>query len=178
MPGGFLDPETVIREFGISPGMAVADLGCGAGHIGILAARQVGENGKVTAVDIMEDKLDSIRVRAKASGLNNIETVRANLEVLGSSGLADQSQDMAILANILFQSNKKSNIIAEAARVLNPGGTLIIVEWKKGAGGFGPPDDLRTDDASMRQLAQGAGLTLKRSFSAGQFHYGLIFSKS
>ncbi|HZZ99287.1 MAG TPA: class I SAM-dependent methyltransferase, partial [Candidatus Paceibacterota bacterium] len=100
MQGGFLNPEEVIRDFGIAPGMIIADFGCGAGHIGILAAQAVGENGKVTAVDIMEDKLDSIRVRAKASGLNNIETVRANLEVLGSSGLPDNSQDMVILANI------------------------------------------------------------------------------
>src|SRR6185369_16783607 len=101
---GFLDPDAVVGEFAIVPGMRIADFGCGAGHVGILAAQKTGKDGFVVAVDIMEDKLDSFRARAKASGLENVETKRANLEVLGSTGLPDGSQDMVILINILFQS--------------------------------------------------------------------------
>src|SRR3990167_8873385 len=101
---GFMNPEKTLSEFGIQPGMTIADFGCGTGHVGILIAQRVGENGKVFAIDIMEDKLDSIRTHAKAVGLKNLETIRANLEVLGGTKLADQSQDMTVLVNILFQS--------------------------------------------------------------------------
>ncbi len=173
----FLDPVVTIGEFGITPAMRVADFGCGAGHLTILLAQAVGDQGRVTALDIMEDKLDSVRVQAKASGLENVDTVRANLEVLGSTGLADQSQDVVLLANILFQSNKKSEILKEASRVLKIGGRVILIEWKKGAGGFGPPDDLRTDNETMKNLFAAEKFTPSREFSAGQFHYGIIFTK-
>lgn len=173
----FLNPEAVVGEFGVQAGMAIADFGSGAGHLAILIAQRAGENGKVTALDILEDKLDSVRVKAKAAGLENIETVRANLEVLGSTGLPDDSQDMAVMVNILFQSSKKADIFKEAKRVLKADGSVVIVDWKKGGGGFGPPDELRTDEAAMQALLVSEGFRFVRNFSAGQYHYGLIFKK-
>ena len=157
--------------------MRIADFGCGAGHIGILVAQKTGKDGFVVALDIMEDKLESIKARAKAMGLENIETKRANLEVLGNTGLGDETQDMVLLINILFQSNKKSDILKEAKRVLKSGGSAILVEWKKDGGGLGPPNELRTDVADMQAVFTAEGFTIIRQFSAGQFHYGLIFKK-
>lgn len=176
--GGFLNPELIIRELGIQGGMSIADFGSGAGYFTILIAEKVGKEGKVYALDIMESALDSVRAKAKANGLENIEVIRTNLEIVGSSGLADQSQDMVLLANILFQSEKKAEIIRETRRVLEENGSLIIIDWKKGAGGFGPPDSLRTDDAAMRSLAVGEGFIFERDFNAGQFHFGMVFRKA
>lgn len=174
---GFLKTDAVVGEFGIVPGMRIADFGCGAGHIGILVAQQTGKDGFVTALDIMEDKLESIKARAKAAGLENIETKRANLEVPRNTGLGDSTQDMVLLINILFQSNKKSDILKESKRVLKSGGSAILVEWKKGGGGFGPPDELRTEAGEMQAIFTAEGFTFVRQFNAGQFHYGLIFKK-
>ncbi|MBP9822251.1 MAG: class I SAM-dependent methyltransferase [Candidatus Pacebacteria bacterium] len=174
---GFLDPDAVVGEFGILPGMRIADFGCGAGHIGIMVAQQVGKDGLVVAVDIMEDKLESIKARAKASGLENLEIKRANLEVPNNTGLGDSTQDLVLLINILFQSNKKSDIIKEAKRVLKTGSQVVVVDWKKGGGGFGPPNNLRTEVVDMQNLFTNEGLSLVRQFNAGQFHYGLIFKK-
>ena len=175
---GFLNPDALVGQFGVEPGMQVADFGCGAGHIGLLVAQRVGPEGKVVALDILENKLDSIRSQAKAMGLENVETVRANLEVLGSTGLADGSQDMIILANILFQSSKKDDILKEAIRVTKPGGKIVVVEWKKGVGGFGPPDNYRTAEAELVSLFSDAGFLQASPLDAGQFHYGMIFKKS
>lgn len=174
---GFLNPDAVVREFGATPGMRIADFGCGAGHIGILVAQQVGKDGHVIALDIMEDKIDSIKARAKAAGLENIEAKRANLEVLGNTGIGDGTQDMVLLINILFQSNKKQDILKETKRVLKDGAQAILVDWKKGGGGFGPPDNLRTDIADMQSIFVAEGFVFVRQFNAGQFHYGLIFKK-
>lgn len=176
--GGFLKPELLVNEFGLAPGMSAADFGSGSGYFTILMAQRVGKEGRVYALDIMESALDSVREKAKAAGVENIELIRTNLEVLGSSGLSDQSQDIVLLANILFQSDKKSEIIKEAKRVLKDSGTLVIIDWKKGAGGFGPPDNLRTDGSAMRSLAVGEGLIFDRVFDAGQFHFGIVFKKT
>ena len=176
--GGFLNPDMVINEFGLRQGMSVADFGSGAGYFTIIMAARVGREGRVYALDIMESALDSVREKARAVGLENVEAIRTDLEVVGSSGLSDQSQDMVLLANILFQSDKKAEIVREARRTLKDGGSLIIVDWKKGAGGFGPPDNLRTDETAMHSLAVGEGLVFERAFDAGQFHFGIVFRKA
>lgn len=175
--GGFLDPERIIDEFGIQSGMKIADFGSGGGYFTILAAEKVGSEGKIYSLDIMEDKLDGVRAKAKVKNLNNIETIRTNLEILGSSSLADGSQDIVLLANILFQSNKKQEIIKEGARVTKSKGKLIIIDWRKGTGGFGPPDGLRTDESEMAQIAKKENLVFKNNLDTGQFHYGLVFVK-
>jgi len=84
---------------------------------------------------------------------------------------------MVLLINILFQSQKKGDILKEAQRVLKSGATAVVVDWKKAAGGFGPPDTLRTAQEEMQALCVQEGLVFVRSFTAGQFHYGLIFKK-
>lgn len=175
--GGFLDPGKIISEFDIQEGMSVADFGCGTGYFTILLGQKAGKDGKVYALDVQEPPLDSVRAKAKAAGLENIETVRANLEVLGGSRLPDNSQDMVLLANILFQSTKKTEIISESARVMKAGGRLIIIDWKRGAGGFGPPDELRTEQADMRALVPANVFSFQKDIDAGSFHYGMIFRK-
>jgi ubiquinone/menaquinone biosynthesis C-methylase UbiE len=175
--GGFLNPDKIVFEFNIRQGMSVADFGCGSGYFTILAAQKVGSDGKVYALDVQESSLDSVRTKAKAAGVSNIETIRANLEVLGSSGLGDESQDMVLIANVLFQSPKKENIFQEAHRVLKKDAQLVVVDWVKGSGGFGPPDNLRTDDIAMEALVASAGFTFIKKIDAGKFHYGLIFKK-
>ena len=172
-----MNPEKIAAGFGLKEGMTVADFGSGSGYFTILLGKSVGVEGKVFALDIQESALDNVRVKAKAVGLENIETIRSNLEVPGSSGLADKSQDMVLLANILFQSEQKADIIKEATRVLKSGGSLVVIDWKRTAGGFGPPDNLRTDDIAMRSLILGEGLVFENDIDAGQFHYGMKFKK-
>jgi len=176
--GDFMDPQKIVGYFGVTEGMKVADFGSGAGHFTILLSKLVGENGIVAAVDVMESALDGLRAKAKAEGLKNIETTRGNLEVLGGSGLANDSQDMVLIANSLFQNQNKQAMIQEARRVLKQVGTMIIIEWKKNSGGFGPPDNLRIDEDQMKQLAMDNGFALASSINAGTFHYGLSFKKS
>jgi len=157
--------------------MKVADFGSGAGYLGIIIAKIIGDSGLLTALDIMESALDNVRARAKAEGLENIDTVRSNLEVLGGSGLRDESQNVVLLVNILFESNKKEDIIYESRRVLRPEGQLVVVDWKKGVYGFGPPDDLRIDPLSMRKMVESTGFEFVNNIDAGTFHQGIVFKK-
>ena len=175
--GGFLNPDKIVVEFGLKGGMSVADFGCGAGYFTILMGKLVGETGKVAALDVQESALDSVKAKAKAVGIENVQAIRADLEVSGSSSLGDESQDLVLFANILFQSNKKEFIIREGARVLKKGGLFVLIDWEKGTNGFGPPDELRTDKDKMTSLVTAEGLTYEKNIDAGSFHYGMIFKK-
>ncbi len=175
--GGFLDPLSIVEQFGIKEGMKIADFGSGGGYFAIYMAERVGPSGKVYALDILEDKLDNLRAKARSQGLENIETIRTNLEVLGSSSLPDGSQDFVLISNVLFQSQKQEDIIREGARVLKTKSDFVIIDWKRGTGGFGPPDDLRLSQESIASTAERRGLLFVRALNAGKFHFGLVFNK-
>ena len=175
--GGFLDPERIVDQFGVKEGMKIADFGSGSGYFTIILGEKVGSTGRVYALDIQEDKLDMVRAKARSHGLDNIETIRTNLEIPNSSSLSANSQDIVLLANILFQSTRQADIIKEAVKILNKGGNLIIIDWEKGTGGFGPPDGIRPDHATLKKIAEKEGLSFVHKLNAGHFHFGLIFKK-
>jgi ubiquinone/menaquinone biosynthesis C-methylase UbiE len=175
--GAFLDAERVSSVLGLVPGMHAADLGCGAGYFVTALAKIVGAGGSVAAVDVRQEALDEVRAKAEALGLANVRLVRADLEVLGGTGIPDNSQDVALLANNLYQSQKKGSILKEAARMCKSGGRVVIIEWKKGGGGFGPPEELRTSEDDMKRLAEANGVRFQRPLDVGSYFYGLVFIK-
>lgn len=175
--GDFLDVGKIVAALGINEGMKIADFGCGSGYFTVLLGKYAGKNGTVYALDVQEPQLEAVKVRAKAQGLGNIEAIRSNLEVLGGSSLPNDSQDMVVMANVLFQSGKKADIIREGRRVLKIGGLMVVVEWRKGAGGFGLPDNYRLDEQTTRSILEDEGLKFERNIDAGQYHFGLAYRK-
>ncbi len=176
MQGGFINPENIIKSLNIQPGSQIADFGSGSGYFTLIMARLVGEDGLVTAVDVLQNKLDTVKEAARAQGLLNINYVRADLEVEGGSQLADASQDMVVLANILFQSQKKAAMLKEAGRVLKPGGELVVIDWEP-ASSFGPKDGgWKLSKEEARNLASGS-FNLVKEIEVSSHHWGLLFNK-
>lgn len=172
-----MEPASIIGRLDLRPGMRVADFGCGSGHFTVLVAKIIGDEGKITAIDVQNAALDSVRAKVKDLKLQNVETVRADLEVPGATKLADGTQDLVLLANVLFQSQKKDAIIREAKRVLKTDAKLVLIEWRKGSGGFGPPDDLRMTDEAINSLVGQEGFEHGKDIDVGEYHHILIFTK-
>lgn len=173
----FLNPEEIIKELNLDEGMIVADFGCGAGFYSIPAARRVGSSGRVYALDVRKEMLDVVRSQSRQAHLLNIETVRADLEELHGSNIKDQTVDRVIISNILFQVDKKTELIAEAYRILKSRGLVIVVEWAKGAGISIPPSTSLISKETTSELFVSSGFMMEKEFSAGDKHYGLIFRK-
>lgn len=174
---GFLNPEGILQSLGIlTPGMQVADLGCGAGYFSVAFAQLVGDTGRVYAVDVLQTALDSVERRAKQMGATNITTVRANLEKVGATGLPDHSVHLALLATVLFQSENKQEMLKEAKRILQKGGFLVIIDWDPqasiGAGSY------KISKKDVLDLAAQTGFTLQKEFPVDAYHYGLLFVNS
>jgi len=177
--GGFLNPDQVVEELKIAPGMKIADFGCGSGYLAFGLAKKTGPEGKVYAIDVLPAALESIRSQSKLRGIYNIEPVRANLEELNSSKLPDESCDMVVMANILLQTQKRAGVVSEANRVLKPGGAMVFLEWRPDAK-IGPPSaglSVSAEDIKKIVKELKLNLNLEREFEAGSHHYGLIFRK-
>lgn len=174
----FINPNKIVPRFGLKEGMHVADFGVGSGFFTVIMAKAVGEKGSVTALDVLEPALEIVRHKAELEGLENINFIRANLEAERGSKLEDNSQDFVLLANILFQSQQKDDIIKEALRVAKSGRNIVIIDWKKRVGGLGgPPEEFRTDPGGMKAIAENSGLKFVNEFDTGQYHFGLTFIK-
>jgi len=175
----FINPEKIIGELEIQPGMKVADFGCGTGYFTFPLSKKVGTFGIVYAFDVLESKIENINSQAKLMGLTNIVSQRANLELEKGSKLKDGSLDWVMLVNILFQNGDegKRKIMAEAKRVLKKGGHILAVEWNELDNSIGPERKLRVSRETIGKIVDENQLTVLRDLKISDFHYGLIIIK-
>lgn len=173
-----LDAGAILTEIlGLQTGQIVADLGAGGGMFSIQAARLVGEQGQVYAVDIIRNTLSDIDSKARLSGLYNIKTVWSNLEIVGAAQIPEASLDAAMLVNVLFQSDKHKEMLTETNRLLKPGGKLLVVDWSDTKPGFTPDSSRQVNPDNLINIARQLSFILERKFQAGQYHFGLLFVK-
>jgi arsenite methyltransferase len=104
-------------------GERVLDLGSGGGIDVLLSARRVGPTGFAYGVDMTDEMLELARANAARAGATNVEFRRGEIEALP---FADASVDVVISNCVVNLSPDKPAVLAEAFRVLTPGGRLGI----------------------------------------------------
>jgi SAM-dependent methyltransferase len=104
-------------------GETVLDLGSGGGIDVLLSARRVGASGRVYGVDMTDEMLALARANAAKAGVANVEFVKGTIEAVP---LSDESVDVIISNCVINLSNDKPAALAEAHRLLRPGGRFGV----------------------------------------------------
>ena len=107
----------------LNPGEIVLDLGSGGGIDVLLSARRVGASGKAYGLDMTDDMLALARENQRKSGLSNVEFLKGEIEHIP---LPDASVDVVISNCVINLSADKDQVLAEAFRVLRPGGRFAV----------------------------------------------------
>ena len=107
----------------LNAGEVVLDLGSGGGIDVLLSARRVGPTGKAYGVDMTDDMLTLARQNATDAGVENVEFLKGQIEHIP---LPDASVDVIISNCVINLSGDKRQVLAEAFRVLKPGGRFAV----------------------------------------------------
>ena len=107
----------------LNPGEIVLDLGSGGGIDVLLSARRVGPTGKAYGLDMTDEMLALANSNKAKSGLENVEFLKGQIE---SIPLPDASVDVIISNCVINLSADKDRVLAEAFRVLKPGGRFAV----------------------------------------------------
>jgi SAM-dependent methyltransferase len=112
-----------VERLDLQAGETVVDLGSGAGIDALIAARAVGPAGRVIGIDMTPEMLARARANAAAAGLEQVEFREGRLEALP---VADGAVDAVTSNCVINLVPDKGAVFAEIARVLRPGGRLVV----------------------------------------------------
>jgi ubiquinone/menaquinone biosynthesis C-methylase UbiE len=160
----------VIRASAIRPGMRVADIGAGTGYFAIPMALAVGVGGKVYAVDLQSEMLNKLQQKLTKPGApRNIELVRGEAS---KTSLPSRCVDVVFVANVWHEVEDPAAVLQEAARILAPGGSLALLDWRPDTSPPpGPPADHRLPAAGVLQFLVESGWTTDEPANIGHYSY-------
>ncbi len=168
-----VDPEVTLVALGIDSSIADAvEVGCGYGTFTIPAARRI--IGALTTFDIEPAMVARTKERAEELGLYNVKPVLRDV-LHDGIGLPDASQDVCLLFNILHTDNPVK-LLAEAARVVRPGGEVLVTHWRYDeTTPRGPSLTIRPRPEDILRWAMETGLLEPAStgIALPPFHYSL-----
>jgi len=170
----FVNPTEVLDKLNLQDDMVVADFGCGAGGWVIPLAKRL-EQGIVYAIDLQEEMLSALESKLKVENIQNVRKILSNIEEEKDLKLSPLSCNLVLMTNLLFQVEDKKQIFKQADRVLKKNGKVLVVDWNKDA--ILSPDQKSVSQDEVKKIAQEFNFELKKEFSAGDYHYALVFEK-
>jgi len=153
----------------------MVDVGCGPGWFTLEAAKKLGEGGVVYGVDVSEEMLNLLQERAKAAQLYNVQTALAEDD--DEFPLPTESADVLLIANVYHEVDAATNFIGEIKRILKPGSTCLVVDWRHEETPVGPPLTERIEQQDVVDEFYANGFILAGTCDVGPYHYGLKFYK-
>ena len=135
-----LNPVKTLQGAGIQPGQTVLEVGCGTGFFTIPAARLIGDDGSLIAMDALSDFVKQVSKKVLAAGLQNVRVEKRDAL---NTGLDAACIDTVLLFGVLpWPALPLNRLLPEMHRVLKPEGRLAA--WLFPVAGWVPKSILRS----------------------------------
>lgn len=144
----------IMEHIGLQAKDTFGDIGCGIGYFSIPAAKIVGDEGTVYALDVSEVMIEELDKKIEENKLVNIRTIISDEY---DFKLSDNSVSHAFICTVLHEIEDRVKFIHETKRILSDGGKITVVEWIKKESDWGPPVSHRVDSTNIKQELQDCG---------------------
>ena len=170
--------ELILDRMGIDRKMRdVAELGCGYGTFTVAVARRI--RGVIETFDVEQAMVDRTLQRAQEAGLGNVRAEMRDVLAEGFGG-EPQTKDACLLFNILH-GEEPERLLAQAARVVHPGGHVLVIHWRYDpATPRGPSMEIRPRPEQIIAWAQRTEMLrfIAPVLDLPPWHYGLRFVRT
>ena len=169
--------DLLLRELGLKPGMAVADIGAGTGYYARRMAPLVGSGnsgGVVYATDVQPEMMKMLEDGAKKAGLTNIKPILGGLKDVN---LPDASIDLALMVDVYHELEYPFEVIESLVRALKPGGHIAYVEYRLEDPRVPIKALHKMSEAQVRKEAANHALVWERTASTLPWQHVVIFRK-
>lgn len=121
------DPRQAIEQLGLKPGMVVCDMGCGNGFYSLEMAKRVSPGGRVIAVDIQQEMLHLLHLRAEEEQIDNIETI---LGTVVNPFLPEGELDLVLMVDVYHEFSHPEQMLQAIRKSLKPTGRIALLEFR------------------------------------------------
>jgi predicted methyltransferase len=166
-------PHEVLAALSIKPGEVIADIGAGSGYFAFRLAHQVGDKGKVYAVDVSPDMILHINRRIRDTKATNVVTILADPD---DPLLPAQSVNRFFICNVWHHVENQTKYLSLLKKMLKPGGEVVMIDFHKKELPVGPPLRMKIarEDLIKQMESDGFRLTKEHTFLA--YQYFLVFA--
>ncbi|MEO7992849.1 MAG: methyltransferase domain-containing protein [bacterium] len=165
-----LPRDRIIDFCRLIDGMTVADLGCGNGFLLAELSHAVGATGQVLASDLQASMLADAETLVSDRDLQNVTCALAGESTIP---VPDGSCDRAMLCQVWHNLADQEAYCAELARILKPGGEVIVVNWEPVETGIGPRVWRRWSQLQTARFLESVGYTVTRTVQLTWANYGV-----
>jgi len=151
----------------LKPTDTVADIGAGTGYF---ARRFALHAGRVYAVDIDTKLLAMVRAKAPV----NLETIVAAPD---DPHLPQHSVDVVFFCDVLHHIENRPAYYLKLAKVLKPGGRVVVIDFYKRPLPVGPPESMKLSDKEVTTEFQKASFALSKRLDMLPYQYFLFFER-
>ena len=121
-------PSQVLNALQLHSGEVVADLGAGSGYFTFRMAPRVGNTGKVLAVDVQPEMLQTLRQRASAQKITNVQVIQASET---DPHLPKNALDLVLLVDVYHELAHPYEVMQAVRDALKPDGCVVFVEYRQ-----------------------------------------------
>ena len=162
----YFDPDKIWDVLDPAPDCTLVDIGAGVGFIALPFAKRY-PAATVYGCDILDGMIALLREDAAAKGLGNVEGI---VMTPNTVDLPDGAADIVVMAQLHHELDAPEPLLAECKRLLAPGGTVAIVDWKDEENGKSPAAGRRVPESTIRAQLEAAGFSDLARHDIYEFH--------
>jgi len=174
-----IDFQALLAELPVTAETCLLDLACGAGAYSLALAEHLGKDAEIFAYDLWAEGIETLNREIETRQIKKIQAGIA--DVTQAIPLEDGCVDVCLMATVLHDfvaTRSEPGVLGELARVVRPGGTLAVVEFKVLDGPPGPPREVRITPETVRELVCGHGFRFVASKELGPYNYLSLFERN